>query len=298
MFIKYFKKHNVLILFNLFFIMTTFSCGQINENNKHILWELKGKTNSIYLLGDIDYLKKEDYPLPCSIENAFKNSSIVVLEVDYDSLDLHSSQETQFQNSLNKSDKTFKESVPKKLFDLSFTKSKEFGYDINDWKIRPLYLAGFLYYNQIIKLGCGFEFQVDNYFLKKAKEEKKLIKGLGSVKFYYDEYNNITFEEEESYLLNTLNELENIGDEIKTVFSLWKIGDIKKLEKYYEEKNNNYPNSLVSNFERKAKIFIDKIEIFLNEQENYLIILPIEYLIGKNGIIKLMKNKGYLLEQI
>jgi len=33
-------------------------------SSKHSLWKIQGQQNSVYLLGSIHVLRKEDYPLP------------------------------------------------------------------------------------------------------------------------------------------------------------------------------------------------------------------------------------------
>jgi uncharacterized protein YbaP (TraB family) len=49
---------------------------------KHSLWKIEGRTNAMYLFGSIHFLKKDFYPLPQPIEDAYKQSQVVVLEVD------------------------------------------------------------------------------------------------------------------------------------------------------------------------------------------------------------------------
>ena len=49
---------------------------------KRMLWKLKGKQNTVYLLGSLHVFKEKDYPLPEQIEAAYKDSSRVVFETD------------------------------------------------------------------------------------------------------------------------------------------------------------------------------------------------------------------------
>src|SRR5215467_8851196 len=51
-------------------------------STRHSLWKVQGKKNTVYLLGSIHLLKKENYPLPAAMESAFTNCAIVVFEAD------------------------------------------------------------------------------------------------------------------------------------------------------------------------------------------------------------------------
>ena len=57
---------------------------QIESAAHHSLWKVDGKKNTIYLLGSIHVLKKEDYPLPAPLEAAYTNSQILFFEADLD----------------------------------------------------------------------------------------------------------------------------------------------------------------------------------------------------------------------
>src|SRR5687767_13560136 len=56
------------------------------SKTKHSLWKVQGKTNAVYLFGSIHFLKKEFYPLPKPIEDAYAKSDVVVFETDFDKM--------------------------------------------------------------------------------------------------------------------------------------------------------------------------------------------------------------------
>ena len=54
----------------------------LGAQEKSLLWKVSRDTNSIYLLGSIHYLRKENYPLKKPILDAFEASKRLVLEID------------------------------------------------------------------------------------------------------------------------------------------------------------------------------------------------------------------------
>ena len=57
-----------------------------SKNQKHCLWKITSSRNTVYFLGSIHLLKKENYPLPDVFEQAFQEAEIAVLELNPDSL--------------------------------------------------------------------------------------------------------------------------------------------------------------------------------------------------------------------
>src|SRR6478736_9705683 len=58
-----------------------------NKATKHCLWEVKGKTNTVFLLGSMHAMKDDMYPLAPEIEAAYKQASVLVFETDMKALE-------------------------------------------------------------------------------------------------------------------------------------------------------------------------------------------------------------------
>jgi uncharacterized protein YbaP (TraB family) len=56
--------------------------GAAAGDQKNFLWKVQSKTNTVYLLGSVHFMKKEIYPLNKQIEDAFQLSDILVVEAD------------------------------------------------------------------------------------------------------------------------------------------------------------------------------------------------------------------------
>src|ERR1700676_1769205 len=48
----------------------------------HIFWEVKGKHNTVYLLGSVHMLKAADSALPAEAMHAYEQSQVLVMELD------------------------------------------------------------------------------------------------------------------------------------------------------------------------------------------------------------------------
>src|SRR5580704_14396256 len=61
--------------------------GANAEQTHHTFWEVKGKHNTVYLLGSVHMLKPADSALPPETLQAYAQSKGLVMELDLNSLD-------------------------------------------------------------------------------------------------------------------------------------------------------------------------------------------------------------------
>ena len=66
--------------------VTAASTADAADSERHILWSLKGKTNTVYLLGSFHLLKASE-TLPAAIDSAYADAEKLVMEIDMDDLD-------------------------------------------------------------------------------------------------------------------------------------------------------------------------------------------------------------------
>src|SRR5262245_56672145 len=81
------KRWSLLTLVALWLVHDASHAQQPAQKvTKHSLWKVQGASNTVYLFGSIHFLKKSFYPLPAPIEDAYKQSSVTVFEVDFDEM--------------------------------------------------------------------------------------------------------------------------------------------------------------------------------------------------------------------
>lgn len=56
------------------------------DQQRHSLWSLKGKTNTVYLLGSVHFLNESER-LPQALDDAYKSAEVLLMEIDMDDLD-------------------------------------------------------------------------------------------------------------------------------------------------------------------------------------------------------------------
>src|SRR5437899_6514759 len=84
--------------------------------NTHPLWEARGKSNSVYLLGSIHFAKDDIYPLAKPIEQAYERSSIIVFEADLGEMKSMETQARLLKAGMSPAGKTLSQQVGKETY--------------------------------------------------------------------------------------------------------------------------------------------------------------------------------------
>src|SRR5262245_36116149 len=121
---------------------------------KSCLWKVVSKDSTLYLLGSVHLLKSDAYPLSQAIEQAFNESTKLVLEVNLDSLDSSHVQQLILAKSLLPEGKTLDLILSPSTYQALQQKVKGLGLDIEILKrMKPWFLSISLVATKMQQLG-------------------------------------------------------------------------------------------------------------------------------------------------
>lgn len=263
-----------------------------------ILWKVQSSQNTIYLAGSIHVLQKHDYPLNQVFDDAFNASSRVMFEVDLDGL---SSPLTQM-NMLRKGLYLHGESLPTVLSPESYAKAKanltEFGLNIEDFhRMKPWMTATAVMGLELQKLGFESAYGVDRHFFEKAKSAGKDIQGLETVEFQFNLFDMLPLSTQEQFLLQALEDLKSLETQVSEMVNAWKHGNIQVLETLLVGMRE-YPQLYQALVVNRNNDWLPYIEQALQEKDPVFIVVGALHLLGKEGLVAALKEKGYLVQQL
>jgi uncharacterized protein len=264
------------------------------EKSKGVCYKIKGKNNTVYLLGSILVGEKDMYPLTDTIENACASTEYLVVELNAGDSETSS---TLLQQAVLPDDKTIDTVISPSLYSRLTNKIEDFGLNIEMFAhYKPWFFASVLSIYNLIDLGYMPEYGVDLYFLQKAAraEDGQTIMELESVSQQVKVMESI---DQEQFLSFTLMGLEDSREEVNTIIKAWKNGDIKKLEELIfkdEYEKLPYIDRIYDTlyFNRNTRM-TSKILTFLKDSRDYFIIIGVGHLIGEKSVITKLANKGY-----
>jgi len=271
-----------------------------SQSKKSFLWKVQSKTNTVYVLGSIHYLKKEMYPLNKKIENAFEKSDHLVVEANINDTEKVDTQKLA-ESALYLDEETLEKHISPQTYELVKKELEVLGVPLEIIsKQKPWFLALTLASLEIVKLGFDPEYGIDKYFLPKAEGKKKILE-LESFGYQMNLFCQLSEKDQESLLLYTLKDMKVVEQELDKLVQAWASGDTKGVESIIirslveDKRLSPIYEKLI--YERNRSM-ASKIEDYLKTKETYFVVVGAGHLVGSQGIIELLKGKGFVVEQL
>jgi uncharacterized protein YbaP (TraB family) len=282
------------------FLSAVFAQDSFSQSKKSFIWKVQSKTNTVYVLGSIHYLKKEMYPLDEKIEKAFEQSGILVVEADVTNMEKVDVQKL-FGGAFYTENETLEKHLSPKTYTLLKQELNKLGASLEVAnRYKPWFLAISLVSLEISKLGFDPNYGIDRYFLSKASETKKILE-LESLEYQFHLSSSLPEKDQELFLLYTLKDIKVLEKELDKLIKAWTAGDAKGIE-LIMRKSIKEDKRLIPIYEKfvldRNKKMVSKIEEYLKEKETFFVIVGAGHLVGNQGIIQLLKEKGFHVEQL
>jgi len=291
---KLFSCFPFLILFALFSLTVTVAA----EAKKSCLWEIKTDRNSVYLLGSLHLMKKEAYPLSRAIENAYDNSEIIVFETDLDAMNEPDFQLKMMSAGMYPDGNNLRKNLPEKTYLLLKERLKELNLPVENFdSFKPWFCATVISIAELKKRGFDPAFGIDNYFFSKAKQDSKKRFFFETGEFQINLFTAMEELNQTLFLEQTLKDIEIIETMFPEIVKCWENGDAKNLALIINKSLMEYPAIYERFIIKRNNNWLSIIESFFRQDKNVLIIVGTGHLVGGEGIVELLKNKGYTLKQ-
>ncbi len=267
--------------------------------NTHPLWEARGKSNSVYLLGSIHFAKDDFYPLAKPIEQAYERSSIVVFEADLGEMKSMETQARLLKAGMSPAGKTLGQQVAKETYSALQSWLKNSGGEPSMLdQTKPWLASVTVVALELQKLGFNPSQGIDEHFYSRAKADKKEIRGLETVDFQVNLFSNLSDEDSELFLKSMLEETARFPKIFAEVIEAWKTGDGAKIEPLLLEITKKYPAIYKKFLTDRNRVWFPKIEEFLTGDKNVYVVVGMAHLVGSDGVVQLLRKKGIRVEQL
>lgn len=263
------------------------------------LWQVRGEFNSIYLLGSIHLLREQDHPLPSSIDLAYDDADVIVMELDMDDLDPAYTQ-MAFNRAGVMTDGTTLRDL---MGDEAYAQAEEAAAAVDiplDMlaQSEPWLAAVTAEIMLLYRIGFNPMLGVEMTMTLRAARDNKPIEGLETVDEQLSFLDSLPLEAQSDMLIQTLAEGATLGESIDAIIDAWHNGDTATLE-----------GSLLSSIENQAELnavlitdrnrrWADTIAGWLKEDRDYLVVVGALHLVGDMGVPALLEDRGLGIQQL
>ena len=229
----------VINLFGMLFCFLLTSCSSIPyffKDGNHLLWKVSDENSSVWLFGSIHFADSSFYPLPSEIENAFRNSTALAVEMDIsDSETQEKTAEEFLKEGMFTDGRTLKDVLPDSLWKTLDSISTTLGMKTENFlPMRPWMAATLIASAAIASTGIQQELGIDMVMLDSAYVQGKEIIALETPEEQVESLSKSEGSEETdgiAYLESTFREYSKLNQMIKEVISAWKRADVVSLQK-------------------------------------------------------------------
>lgn len=263
------------------------------------VWEVSKGEFRLYIGGTVHVLSKSDYPLPAEFQDAYLKSDQLVFETNIKDAESPESQLYMMQRMSYPAGKNLETVLSQEAYSSLQAFCKARGIPLENFaQFKPQMISIALVGVELQRLGMASS-GVDDYFYKKAHQDKKPVQYLESVKQQIDFLVGMGEGQENELILNTLRDLDKVDSLMGDMRDAWRTGNETKLEKVaivpmQEEFPGLYQDLLVN----RNNDWLKYIERMLTTPDVEYVLVGVLHMVGRDGVLQQLKSRGYQIRQL
>jgi uncharacterized protein YbaP (TraB family) len=266
---------------------------------KTFAWKATGKGGTIYLVGSIHVMSESFYPLNPALDAAFKDSDLLVEEVDLAEMLDPMAQMNILTRGMLPSTQSLDKLLSAPTLALVQKVTGDLGADGAPlMRFKPWMLAIALQGMELMKAGFDPALGLDQHFYEQAKSVGKPVQGLETVEFQISRFDTMTMEQQDRMLAQTLKELATETATVGKLGDAWKAGDVPAIERIALADLKSDPLMYQRLLVERNKNWMPKIEALFARKGRAIVIVGAAHLVGPDGLLAMLKAKGYTVEQL
>lgn len=260
------------------------------------VWKVTSPTGTtLYLGGSWHALRSSDYPLPGAYNQAFDASERLAFEVSPDDLK-HSGGAAAKAGEYPKGDSLKNHVDPrtydylKRFFGLLHVPESKFS------RYKPWYISLMLEAPSLH--GLSEELGVESFYEKRARSRNKPITGLETLHEHLDVFAGLSDRGSEALLLITFIPTEKSSPGFSQMMNAWRHGNAEVLTATTRNGFRDFPAMADRLLTARNRNWIPKLQTYLNSGHTYFVIAGAAHMGGDDGVVALLRGRGYRVEQL
>jgi uncharacterized protein YbaP (TraB family) len=264
----------------------------------HTFWSVKGEHNTVYLLGSVHVLKPADSDLPAAALRAYQDAGALVMELDLNNLDASQLTGSGLELESLPEGETLQHVLGPRGYARFLEHAKPLGLDPELFSHdQPWFVAVAIEQLELTRLGFEAGSGVDEQFAQRAQADHKPIVALETLDEQLGLFAHLSLPQQSRFLLYTLDDTDDAARQVDTVVDAWRRGDTLALERLLGESYSEFPELYRLLTTDRNRRWLPTLQRLLHDSQDYLVIVGALHLVGKDGIVELLRQGGYEVVQ-
>lgn len=261
-------------------------------------WKVTKGPAVVYLVGSVHVLTKDYYPLSPALENAYKDSTLLVEEVDMGQMMSTDAQMQMLGRGMLTTGQTLDEVLTPATRAMVARSASDLGVPGAALQMMKPWMAA-LTLDALEWQMAGFDpnLGLDMHFYTTAKTDNKPVQGLETFEYQMALFDNMSIDQQDHLLAETLRELSTEQANLTATAQAWKVGDVPAVEHIVLEDLKNEPAMYQRLLVDRNRAWLPKIEALFSRPRPSFVVVGAAHLIGPDGLLQALTAKGYHVEQ-
>jgi hypothetical protein len=284
----------VLLLLPLFLLLGPHWVGAAST-----LWQGERHGRTLFLMGSIHVLQAGHYPLPAAMEDAFQQSDLVIFEIDQQEMASAASQALLQAKGIYPPPDSLQQNIaPATFADLKKHLDRLKLPVALFQTMKPAYCALVLTMMEFQRLGFDAQYGLDSYFADKARRHHKKMAALETTEFQINLFFDLTAEDQEKFLRQTLLEVDTFARESERMSLAWQQGEVQTLHELMTASFRGFPDLYEKLIVRRNKTWQPLIAKMAAQHQTVLVVVGAGHLVGPHSLLRLLEKQGYRFKQL
>jgi uncharacterized protein YbaP (TraB family) len=273
--------------------------GQGAAATRNFLWKATSRQGVVYLVGSVHLLTKDYYPLSPALDDAYKDSDLLVEEVDMGEMLAPDAQMQMVMRGMLPAGQSLEKVVAPATMTLVTKTVADLGVAIDPLKqFKPWMLALYLLGLEWQKAGFDADLGLDKHFYDRAKTDGKPVQALETLEYQVARFDEMPMDQQDHLLSESLKELGTERASVTALADAWKAGDAPAVERIVLQDVENDPAMYQRLLVDRNRNWFPAIDALLNRPAHAFVVVGAAHLIGPDGLLQMLRAKGYAVEQM
>ena len=266
---------------------------------KHFLWAVSDTHGGVvHLMGSLHVLTPEFYPLSPELERTFDTSKVLVEEVDLDEMNDPATVLSLVGKAMFTDGRTLEDAVSPATYAEVRRRADQAGVPLLVLeRMKPWMAAVALTTPALQAAGFDTELGLDKHFFERAKKAGIERRGLETVRYQLERFDELSPALQESLLTSTMVDFDTETANVRVIAKAWASGDTATIERLMLssvlDSKALYERLVVE----RNRNWIPPIETCLRQKSACFVVVGAAHLVGPDGLPALLAKKGYAVEQ-